>query len=72
MNVDLVKEYLRARDAFAAGNSYEALAAVAHALGADEPTPMIHENLEKFMDPDTPSGEALLRLLVRESNRRPG
>lgn len=71
MDIRPLRDYLRAHDALAAGNRDEALSALASAMDLDEPNHVLQGNLEQFMDPDSIAGDAMLRMLVRETERRP-
>lgn len=50
MNTQPISEYLQAAIAYKEGNKEEALELLASSLGVEEPTQIMRENLDKFID----------------------
>lgn len=65
MNTPL-KDYLVARDALKEGNLFIAAQRLADALGADQPTEYMRQNLDKLLDGNMPATVLLSHKLKKE------
>ena len=70
MDLQPVKDYLKARDALRENHHVVALKHLRASLGATKATPLLEHTLADAVDPDTAMGEAVLRLVTHDANRR--
>ena len=70
MDLQPVKDYLKARDALRDNEPSAALEHLRASLGATKATPLLEHALADAVNPDTAMGEAVLRLVTHDANRR--
>lgn len=67
MNVETIRQYIKARESFAQGNVQEAYDQLVEGLPRKPRDNYLRDNLHRLMDVDTPAGMALLELVAKEA-----
>lgn len=67
MNVETLRQYIKARESFQAGDTQEAYQQLVEGLPRKPKDNFLRDNLHRMMDVDTPAGLALLELVAREA-----
>ena len=71
MDTQPFHDYLRARDAMRDGDRELALKLIRASLGAEgRATPMLANNLDTLMDPESEAGDLMLQLVAAEIRRK--
>lgn len=65
-----IRLYLEAREIYAKGDRDGAAQKLAESIGADKPSPVIINSLDKLMTLDTLPNEAVLQVLATEAAKR--
>ncbi len=68
MNVETLRQYIKAREAFQAGDQEAAYQHLVDGLPRKPKDDYLKENLHRMMDVDTPAGLALLELVGIEAS----
>lgn len=69
MTAKSLKRYIQARDVLREGKRELAISLLASALGAESPTPILVDNVEKLLDIETLAGEAILPLIIYNARK---
>jgi hypothetical protein len=64
-----LKTYQRAREHYQRGDRDQAAQLLAEAMGAEKPSPILVESLDKFMEADTPPNDIVLRIIASEVSK---
>ena len=70
MSVQALKEYMRAKEALAAGDRRGAALHLKAALGSQPDNPVIENNLAEFLDHESDVGDIALGILRVEAHKR--
>lgn len=65
-----IKLYLESIEAYRRGNKKEAALKLAQSLGADEPSDVINNSIDKLLSADTMPNDAILRMISSEVSKK--
>jgi hypothetical protein len=69
-NTQPIKDYLAAVDALSKGRQDEAIDLLARAVGAGEPTSVMHGSIHSLLTPGTRANDGILKLVANEVSKR--
>lgn len=66
-NLAPVQDYMKARDLYRQGQTEESLNLLCEAIGAEAPTPLLREHLDRIFEDNTPLADMVLHLALTQT-----